>query len=114
MHSAKLYSLKAGERLRGRKEFDELFQKGKRLTGKFVVIYYLPNNKRKVGFTVSKHYRRAVDRNRIKRLLREVYRQNKTLFRGRFIFFAKYSKPLPQYSQILADVLTLGQQIENH
>ncbi|WKS95421.1 ribonuclease P protein component [Riemerella columbina] len=55
----------------------------------------------KVGVSVSKKYfKRAVDRNRIKRLLRECYRRHKAAYRDQFghhahtmLFWTSYEMP---------------------
>ena len=66
------------ERLKKRKEILEVFTKGKTISGNHMVIHYLTvKPDRKAGFAVSKKVKRKVDRNRIKRRLREIYRREK-------------------------------------
>lgn len=75
------------EKLKAKKHIDYLFDKGKWLVcGNIRIIEVKPNEEStKVGVSVSKRYfKRAVDRNRVKRLLREAYRLNKALYREAF------------------------------
>ncbi len=74
------YSLSKEEILKDGQDFRRVFSKGRWARGKFIVIYYLPSPQRKVGFAVSRKVSRAVDRNKIRRKLREVYRTKKDLF----------------------------------
>ena len=70
------------ERLKARKDFSAVYS-GKKLSGKFFILYYMFAENgagRKVAFTVSKKVNRlAVERNRLKRRLREVYRCNRDI-----------------------------------
>lgn len=74
------YTFNKGERLKSRKLIEQLFIKGKRLKSFPLQMVYLQIDHDsadifQTGFTVSKRYfKRAVDRNRIKRLMREAYR----------------------------------------
>ena len=76
---AKLHTFTADERLKSRKRIDELFEKGQRFnTGPFRIFYLMqagtkPSLKCGAGAS-SKNFKRAVDRNRIKRLIRECWR----------------------------------------
>lgn len=66
--------------LRGKKFFDQIFTKGSVISGSNISILYIKANSRKIGFVVSKNVKKAVIRNRHKRLLREIYRLNKSNF----------------------------------
>ena len=56
-------------------EFQSLFQRGKRIDRPSVLVLWAPAARaRKVGFAVSRQLGRAVDRNRVRRRLREAYR----------------------------------------
>lgn len=99
------------EKLKQKREIDLLFGKGKwQSCGDLRIIsinldkkpqedFSFPNQK--VGVSVSKRYfKKAVDRNRIKRLLREAYRFNKDVFTEAFgthslsmIFWVSKEKP---------------------
>ena len=81
MSTDKPYSLGKSERLKSRKQIDQIFETGKKITlFPFRLLYRVEDGKGnvKAGFTVSsKSFPRAVDRNRIKRLSREAYRLQK-------------------------------------
>ena len=97
------------KRLKSRKQIDLLFKTGRRLTqGPFRVNYVLE----KAGGTeplqagvgaASRNFRRAVDRNRIKRLMREAWRLNRQRLEVRLaergftlrVFIIYSSKELP-------------------
>ena len=99
------------EKLKQKKEIDLLFSKGKWLTFDNLRVISLDLKKnpqedflllnQKVGVSVSKKFfKKAVDRNRIKRLLRVAYRMNKGLFVERFgaesismVFWISKDKP---------------------
>ena len=75
------------EKLKSRKLIERLFEEGKSVKKYPIRLVYLQTDHTsdlpaQVGFSVPKrHFKRAVDRNRIKRLLREAYRiQKKELY----------------------------------
>lgn len=96
--------------MKSRKKIQALFTSGRSLNfSPFRVIYQIRNNEHslQVGVAVStRQFKKAVDRNRIKRLIREAYRlqknelydllksQNKALD----IFIIYSGKNLPEYS----------------
>ncbi len=78
----KQFSFNKKERLKSRKQLDRIFTKGESITAFPVKIFYELNEDQdnifKTGVGVSrKNFKKAVDRNRIKRLLRESYRTEK-------------------------------------
>ncbi|HLA17723.1 MAG: ribonuclease P protein component [Chloroflexi bacterium RBG_16_64_32] len=60
-------------RLRRRTDFDAVFQRGKLLSNRMLVLRSLPNQlpHNRYGFTTSKRLGNAVVRNRVRRRLRE-------------------------------------------
>lgn len=79
------FKLTRNERLKSRKQIEYLFLKGKTFHEPPVFVRwnftsYEQDFPVRVMFSVSKKkFKRAVDRNRIKRLMREAYRKNKWL-----------------------------------
>ena len=69
------------EKLKSQKTIEQLFLDGDSVSAYPLRLVYLKHgDSRKVGVSVSKrNFKRAVDRIRIKRLLREAYRLNKTM-----------------------------------
>ena len=74
------------EKLKSQKVIESLFTEGKSLTVYPLRLVYMETSFVddvivKAGFSVSKKkFKKAVDRNRIKRLLREAYRLNKAAY----------------------------------
>ena len=57
-------------------EFQALFQRGKKIDRPSCLVLWAETGRpRRVGFAVSRQLKRAVDRNRIRRRLREAYRR---------------------------------------
>jgi len=71
------------ERLRKDKEFQAVFREGKKLwINSILLIIYKPNslNYRRLGIVVSKKIKKATQRNKVKRWIRELFRRNKNWF----------------------------------
>ena len=68
--------MKKKYRLRKRRDFGYTYRKGKSLANSCLVLFFRKNNQNlsRVGFSISKKYGNAVQRNKIKRRLREIYR----------------------------------------
>jgi ribonuclease P protein component len=67
------------ERIRRRSEFQEIYERGARISGRFATVFVLPNQRAvgRLGIAATKKLGGAVVRNRAKRLIREVFRRNK-------------------------------------
>jgi len=98
------------ERLKSKKEIELLFSEGKSISKYPIRLVYRKSSfendiNLRTGVSVSKRsFKKAVDRNFIKRLLRESYRKNKYLVPNtthQFTFMFIYSgKEIPAYSLI--------------
>ncbi len=133
MEQQQRYKLGKQARLKSRKVIDQLFKDGKSFTVfPFRIIYQftkLPVTpdafQLQAGFSVSKrHFKKAVDRNRIKRLMREAYRLQKNELElmiksnpVQLVFFMIYTgKDLPDYQLVfekIKGILLKLQKISN-
>jgi ribonuclease P protein component len=116
-------TLKRNEVLRGRKNFDLLFKRGERRSGSTIrcLVLRAPEGEPvrvTAGFAVPKAVRRAVDRNRIKRFMRESYRLHKHLLAPGslgagivilFLYARGKNSPegLPSYHDVERDMIEL-------
>jgi len=74
--------VKKEERLRGRAQFRKIFARGKSYANRAAVLYVLPGARGcKVGFSAGKKLGGAVLRNRLKRVFREIYRQQRPVLK---------------------------------
>jgi ribonuclease P protein component len=111
---AKKFTLKKDERLKRRKIIELLFSEGRAVTAFPIRVQYKlvgdpVTAPLQAGFSVSsRNFKRAVDRNRVKRLMREAWRlqkapleqalQTKQLKLALFVIYT--GKELPEYSLI--------------
>lgn len=67
------------ERIRKKKDFLHLYKKGSRYRGKYFNLIYLNNNLdfSRMATVVSRKVGNSVERNKIKRHMREIFRRNK-------------------------------------
>ena len=61
-------------RLKKQADFQRLFNKGKRAFTPSLSVIYRPSEKMVMGISIGKKHGKSVQRNRIKRLLREAFR----------------------------------------
>jgi ribonuclease P protein component len=91
-------------RLRRRPEFRRVQSLGRRVhTSHFIVIIRVHEaTRRRLGVTVTKKVGSAVERNRVKRLVREVFRRNRELFPAGcdVVCIAKRGAPRLDYHQV--------------
>ena len=61
-------------RLKKEKDFQKVFHKGKRIFSPSLTMIIFPSDKLKMGISIGKKHGKSVQRNRIKRLIREAFR----------------------------------------
>ncbi len=67
------------ERITTKKAYQDIFERGARISGAFMKIHYTFGEKeRKIGIIISRRIKGSIKRNRYKRILREAYRTNKS------------------------------------
>ena len=114
---AKQFTLGKNERLKSRKQIEQLFKSGQRFVCPPFRIFYSfqagqnspDNSLLQAGFGASsRNFKTAVDRNRIKRLAREAYRLQKNILKDKLkeqnrkmnVFFIYTGKALPLYPDV--------------
>lgn len=111
--------------MKSAKVIQQLFKEGKSLANFPIRVIYLETppgySPLQAGFTVNKkNFKKAVDRNRVKRLMRESYRIQKNELKNRLIqsnknlalFFIYTGKELPDYTLIFEKTGNILSRIE--
>ena len=120
MEPKQRYTFKKEEKLKSRKTIEELFKEGKSFSiFPFRILWNIHDKNSsplQTGFAVSsKNFKKAVDRNRIKRLMREAYRlqkndlQNQLTKQQKYIvvFFIYVGNELPDHVLIFEKTKTV-------
>lgn len=123
---AKRFGFGRKEKLKSRKQIEELFLNGKNFAvfPLRVTYQFLPSEEPFVQVAVSvgkRYFKKAVDRNRIKRLLRETYRLQKQGLSGTlkekklkgFIFFIYTDKTIAPFNIIKEAMNKCLKRLEN-
>ena len=101
----------SNESLKKTNEFKKVFSQGNRRYGRYVILYILPGEKddNRVGFIVKKSIGKAVQRNKIKRRLREIWRlKGKEIITGSdVIILAKKEIVEASFAEIEQEVVRL-------
>ena len=115
-------TLNKNERLKSKKEIELLFSEGKSISKYPIRLVYKKTEGEKKGVkaavSVSKrNFKTAVDRNHIKRLLRESYRKNKYIVTNstfQFSFMFLYAgKEIPDYKTVESKMKKKLQQLNS-
>jgi ribonuclease P protein component len=114
---AKQFTFGKQERLKSRKIIEQLFSEGKKFMVSPFRVFYLFDEKKnsplQFGVGVStKNFKKAVDRNRIKRIIREAYRLQKLPLQEKLkekkirlnLFFIYNGKDLPEYKETYSTI----------
>ncbi|AUS05168.1 MULTISPECIES: ribonuclease P protein component [Pseudotamlana] len=113
------------EKLKSKKRIEQLFAEGKSVSAYPLRLVFMPcqfeeNTLAQTGISVSKrHFKLAVDRNRIKRLMREAYRLNKATYFNNlsqpYAFMILYiGKDKPKFDYIEKRMQLLFEKFRSH
>lgn len=133
---SKQFTLRKEERLKSRKSIEQLFSEGKSFTIIPFKIFYIvspyaidqpPTDNSGLQFNLqfgvgvsTKNFKKAVDRNRVKRLVREAYRLQKSELQNKLserklqmnLFFIYTGKGIPEYKDVCSKVNLILNRLE--
>ena len=97
-----------------REQYRRIQQGGRRKETRNLVILYLPNRlgRSRLGISASKKFGNSVQRNRIKRLVRELFRRNRNLFPpgSDIVVIPKKGRGAVDYWSLLRQLQKLGRR----
>lgn len=104
------------EALKNNFEFRRIYNRGKSLAAPHIVLYCRKNHlsKNRLGITVSAKLGHAVERNRIRRRLREIYRLHEHEFLSGFdiIAVARGRGMHASYKKLESDFMLLAKRLD--
>lgn len=104
--NSKRFGLPRRKVLRDSQEIRDLFSGGVRIVGRHVNLYMQEASEEKFTVLLRKKLGNSVERNRMKRLIREIYRLNQDWFRGmKIIIYIK--KPQNDYYSLENEIKNL-------
>ena len=123
----KRFSFSKKKRLVSNRQFKSVLDKGQRLSNGILTLYMAENDCSypRLGVSVGKSCGKAVVRNRLKRLLREAFRQNQDKIPAGFDYLLMISpgrlkktgtgraRELPTFEQIKSSFLALVDSVDN-
>ncbi len=85
------------DRLRKRREFEECYASGVRVSGRHVQVFLLPVSgaaaRTRLGISVPRRLGKAVARNRVRRRLREIFRRGRSVFGASIVSVVVNARP---------------------
>ena len=85
------------DRLRKRREFEECYASGVRVSGRHVQVFLLTaagkSARSRLGISVPRKVGTAVARNRVRRRLREIFRRGRSVFGGAVVSVVVNARP---------------------
>lgn len=97
------------------KEYRQIYNEGISLANRYAVVFVLKNKlgHNRFGFTVSKKIGKAVERNRVRRRLKEICRKHESLFTDGYdyVFIARKGIEELNYKSIVDCVENLAYRI---
>lgn len=99
------------ERILSSQEFGLVYKTGKKFFSGSFFISFIPGERKRIGITVSGKVDKANKRNRIKRVIKELFRLNKNLFpTGDIVVTARPKAASLTAEEIRKDVLSLAEK----
>ena len=71
-------------RLKKQSDFQKIFKKGRRIFSPSLTMLVVPYSAMRMGISIGKKHGKSVQRNRIKRLLREAFRATQGEIKGKY------------------------------
>lgn len=104
--------MKYSDSLKKNSDFRNVYNKGKSLSNKYLVMYVLENgtSQNRIGISVSKKVGNSVIRHRLTRLIRESYRLHEDVFNSGLdiVVIARVGAKEKKYKDIESALLHLG------
>jgi ribonuclease P protein component len=84
------------DRLRKRREFEECYASGVRVSGRHIQVFLLagaPGGRPRLGISVPRRVGGSVERNRVRRRLREIFRRHRPLLPAAALSLVSNTRP---------------------